>query len=386
MGDNRRGPVSSTSSRALDWRRPPDGSRPREVLQLKSRCVLAGLTILMSAPTHGADDALERVYDAALAGDGVKALAALSTVDVNGLDAAEASRAACIREALLAPPKPEALPPVSSSILLAYRTYWQQSLMRRATREDAEAQLKGRLDAIFARAGRARLPTTSLDSASEEAKRAVERDNLFALTGVTAPYYELAVWKVQSQRTYSVDLHDRRVRTKVVFLDDFVSFGWAGFATCDRYHTAGWATPTALFAVRSAYDLDSENFRVSYLAHESRHFSDYRRFPALEQPELEYRAKLTELSLASESAQGLIATFARRAGRERSSPHDFANYWVTKNLSKALFDADAPVDDASRWRGVPTQDIRNAAARLLASNDASLIRQGAKGVKRFLAD
>ncbi len=353
---------------------------------MKFHIVLAGLMIVMSGPAHGAEETLEPVYDAALAGDGVKALAALSNIDVNILDSKEASRATCIRDALLAPAQQEALPPISNSILLAYRAYWQESMMRTATREDAEARLKSRLDAILAASNRANASSKSLDIASERAKRAVERDGLFALAGVTSPYYELAIWKVQSQRTYTVDLLDRRIRTKVVFLDDFVSFGWAGFATCNRYHTAGWATRTALFAVKSAYDLESEDFRVSYLGHESRHFSDYRRFPKLEQPELEYRAKLTELSLANESAHSLIATFARRAGRDRSSPHDFANYWVSKNLSKVLFNSDAPLDDASLWKEVPVQDIQNAAKQLLASNDASLLREGPRNVKRFLGN
>jgi len=259
-------------------------------------------------------------------------------------------------------------------------------MMRNVTRDEAEARLKDRLDAIMGDSKRAGLPSKSLDIASERAKHAVERDGLFALTGVTSPYYELAIWKVQTKRTYTVDLRDRRVRTEVVFLDGFVSFGWAGFATCNRYHTAGWATKTALFAVKSAYDLDSEDFRVSYLAHESRHFSDYRRFPKLEQPELEYRAKLTELSLANESIYRLITTFARRAGRDRSSPHNFANYWVSRNLSAIIFKSDVPIDDAIRWEGVQAQDIRNAAMQLLASNDASLVNKSPRSVERFLGD
>ena len=363
-----------------------NGKRSPELLARNFRFVLAALMIAMATPTHCAEEALEPVYDAALAGDGVKALAALSKIDVNLLDSKEASRATCIRDALLAPPQQETLPPISNSILLAYRTYWQESMMRRATHDEAEARLKYRLDAILAASNRARASSNSLDIASERAKQAVEHNGLFALTGVTSPYYELAIWKAQSRHTYTVELHDRRVKTQVVFLDDFVSFGWAGFATCNRYHTAGWATQTALFAVKSAYDLETEDFRVSYLAHESRHFSDYRRFPKLEQPELEYRAKLTELSLAEQSAHSLIATFARRAGRDRSSPHDFANYWVSKNLSKFLFKSDVPIDDASLWEGIPAQDIRNAAKQLLASNDARLIREGPKSVKRFLGN
>lgn len=359
--------------------------------KMKYPFLLAALIAFISTPTHGAEERLGPVYDAALAGDGVKAIAALSSIDATTLDSKEAMRAACIREALLTPPQQAALPPTSNSILLAYRTYWQESMMRRTTREAAEAQLKDRLDAILmagnlASGKPAQAASKSLEVASERAKQAVEREGLFALTGVTSPYYELAIWKIQSDKTYTVELHDRRVKAQVVFLDDFVSFGWAGFATCDRYHTAGWATKSALFAVRSAYDLDSEDFRVSYLAHEARHFSDYGRFPKLEQPELEYRAKLTELTLAKDSTYDLIVTFARRAGRDRSSPHHFANYWVAKDLSKVLFKSATPIDDATLWKGVPASDIRRAAKQLLAANDAKLASRATKSVARFLAE
>lgn len=326
------------------------------------------------------------MYAAALAGDGVKALAELSSIDTGVLDAKEAARAKCIRDALLAPPRDEALPPLSNGVLLAYRSYWQDSMMRRVTREESESRLKSRLDAILAQWNIAGSPSDSLDAASVGAKRAVEKDGLFALTGVTAPYFELAIWRVQKERMYAVQLHDRRVQTRVVFLDDFVSFGWAGFATCNRAHTGGWATPTALFAVRSAYDFDSENFRVSYLAHEARHFSDYRRFPKLEQPELEYRAKLTELVLAEQSGHRLISTFARSVGRDRSSPHNFANYWVAKDMSNVIFGSSGPIDSADRWDGVPARDIRMAAKRLFASNEASLMKGDPKRVSRFLGD
>jgi hypothetical protein len=364
----------------------PKLERSSQLRARSLRFVLAAFMIAMTTPTHCAEDALDPVYDAALAGDGVKALAALSKIDMNLLDSKEATRATCIRNALLAPPQLDALPPIPNEILLAYRTYWQESMMRTAAREEAEARLKNRLDEILVASNRASAPSSSLDFASERAKQAIEHDGLFALAGVTSPYYELAIWKAQSRRTYTVDLHDRVVKTQVVFLDDFVSLGWAGFATCNRYHTAGWATQTALFAVKSSYDLESEDFRVSYLAHESRHFSDYGRFPKLEQPELEYRAKLTELSLAEQSAHSLIATFSRRTGRDRSSPHEFADYWVSKDLSKVLFKSDVPIDDANRWEGVPAQDIRNAARRLLASNDAMLMREEPKNVKRFLGN
>ena len=105
----------------------------------KSHFLVAVVVALVSAPSHGAEEALFPVYAAALAGDGVKALAELSSIDVGVLDAKEAARAKCIRDALLAPPQGEALPPLSNNLLLAYRSYWQDSMMRRVTREEAES-------------------------------------------------------------------------------------------------------------------------------------------------------------------------------------------------------------------------------------------------------
>src|SRR5664279_183614 len=163
--------------------------------------------MLLPATASAAAETLDPVYDAALAGDGVAAIDALSHIDANSLDAKDAARATCIQNALLWPPQLDTLPPLSNSLLRAYRSYWQQSMMRRESSAAAETQLKNRLDAILTPINPAAKPSSNLDVASDRAKAAVERDGLFALTGVTAPFYELAIWKTQSPRTYSVDLH-----------------------------------------------------------------------------------------------------------------------------------------------------------------------------------
>jgi hypothetical protein len=130
------------------------------------------------------------------------------------------------------------------------------------------------------------------------------------------------LWKIQSPRTYHINLPEREVDVHVVFMDSFVSLGWAGYATCGRSHTGGWATKDSLYAVVSAYDTTSEQFRVSYLAHEGKHFSDYSEFPQLEQPELEYRAKLTELAASDQSTHALIKAFAEGMVRSKCSAPD----------------------------------------------------------------
>lgn len=140
----------------------------------------------------------------------------------------------------------------------------------------------------------------------------------------------------------------------------------------------------SLYAVKSAYDVRTEAFRVSYLAHEGRHFSDYREFPKLEQPELEYRAKLTEIAVSDTTTYDLAVGFARRTGTDRSVPHAFADYCVARDLSDVLFKSGTLVTDEGRWRAIPAPRIRAAAARLLKESAELLERKGAATTERFL--
>jgi hypothetical protein len=131
-----------------------------------------------------------------------------------------------------------------------------------------------------------------------------------ALFGQTLPLREFMLWKTQTRRHYDVQLPQSVQAVTVVFMDDFASLGWAGFATCDRAHTGGWTKPDVLYAVRSVYDLDSEDFRVGFLAHEAQHFRDHANFPVLEQPELEYRVKLIELASGRTTLYQTLDAFA----------------------------------------------------------------------------
>jgi hypothetical protein len=235
----------------------------------------------------------------------VKALSVLNSIDSSRLSAQALSAAECLRRAFADPPRAEDLPPLSQRVLISYRHYWQTLMLRRSPVEDAEGELLASLNTILAGTAAAATGLGDLDAASEHAKGAIENEGLFALTGVTSPYYELMIWRVESPRTYRVALPECVIDVRVVFLDEFTSLGWAGFATCGRYYSAGWATEDSLFAVQSAHETESEGFRVSYLAHEGRHFSDYKEFPKLEQSELEYRAKLTEIAVSENSTHDL---------------------------------------------------------------------------------
>ena len=346
--------------------------------------VLIWMVSLALIPPSASAQGLSKVYSAALQGDMARALEILDSIETDKLSPRDSATAECMRTTFTSPPRSEDLPPMAQEILSAYRQYWQSAMLRRQSAVQAESELLISLNRILPEALGTDTPFTSLDDASSAAKQAITRDGLFALTGVTSPFYELMLWKTQTPRTYHIALPQNEVDVQVVFLDSFVSLGWAAYATCGRAHTGGWATKDSLYAVQSSYDTTSEQFRVSYLAHEGQHFSDYTEFPLLEQPELEYRAKLTELAVSDQSTHAVLKNFAGGMGQDRNVPHQLAQYWVIRNLSRQVSRADSPVTDTTMWLRLPSRRIRHEAERLLRRNGEELHRAGATTVRQFL--
>jgi hypothetical protein len=165
-------------------------------------------------------------------------------------------------------------------------------------------------------------------------------------------------------------------------MDDFITVGWEEYATLGIAYPGGWSTREALFCVRKAYDLKSEDFLISYLCHEGRHFMDYKLFPRLTSADLEYRAKLTELSLLKEELIETIELFINNANYESENGHSVANYCVIRDLSKALFKVDFE-KDINKWKEVNAGKINKTAYDVLEANTLALKKQGA-GVEKYI--
>lgn len=197
----------------------------------------------------------------------------------------------------------------------------------------------------------------------------IEENGLYATAGIgkTGKLYDLLVWENQKDSVFTFDLHDEKLTVKVVLMNDFVTLGWEEYATLGRYYPGGWATSEALYCVEKAYDMNSENFLVSYLAHEGRHFSDYKLFPELSNTELEYRAKLTELSLAETSLWVLIQNFINNSNANSDGGHSKANYLVVSNLSKRIFENDFE-NDIDKWKS-KNYEVINDTAYLTLKDD-----------------
>ncbi len=313
----------------------------------------------------------ERATAYALQGDLRSALPILKALPTSSLDAKHLR----LRDGIVArfdesvmEPTPAGLDAWTASVLTAYRAYWKQSMLGEQPLTLAEGTLAKTLAKLL------QIPesqdATGLSALEEPLLAALESHGWHGLLGVTSPFRELLLWKKQTQVNYDIALPEGQEPVTVVMLSDFASLGWLGFATLDEYHTGGWTKPDRLFCVAQAYDMGSESFRVSYLAHEGQHFRDNRLFPKLEQPELEYRAKLVEISLADQTQTSLLAEFQANQSSARDQPHAFANRRLMEGLSQAF--SRQETGPSTWWRSLPPDAIRTAARRLLLQDTREL--------------
>lgn len=344
--------------------------RRRPWVLLVTVCTIMGMPASTGATDTTADTAMQLAFANALQARGTEAVGALRTIDPTHLAARDVPTRACMIERLGARHAPAIAlsDPVLVKVLGEYHEYWLRSLRGEHPLADNEARLLTRLKALVKTAGGK--PEASMDDLEPALEALIGTHGYHALLGVTSPLRELMLWKTETESRYDVALPESTQAVTVVFMDGFASLGWAGFATCDRQHSGGWTKPDRLYAVRSAYDVTTEDFRVSYLAHEGQHFSDNRRFPALTQQEkLEYRAKLVELALGKTSVYTLLDDFAGNVSDDVSVPHSYANRRVVQDLGQRLFPnaTGAPV-----WREASVERINAVAADLLREDTARL--------------
>ena len=337
---------------------------------------LVAILLAMTAAAAHADDfsaALGPVFQADLP----QTLARLQALPDESLSAKARPARACIlaRFALADPasaPTDARLPPDLAAVLRAYRRYWTSVLMHARPAAEAEAALSDDLGRLLPDA------PAGLEARTEAAVAFAERRGWHALGGLTAPLQEFVLWKDQATQREDVALPGGPVAVTISKLDGFASLGWGAWGTCDVAHTGGWATSEGLMVVVPGWDLSSERYRISLLAHESQHFADYPRFPKLAQTDLEYRAKLVELALAHDAQHELLAMFASSAKRDRALPHPFAQWWAMKRIGDRL-----GTDDWQAWK---PDAVRAAAAAELAAHTALLQARGASTVTTALPD
>jgi hypothetical protein len=278
--------------------------------------------------------------------------------------------------------------PMLHDLLDIYQTYWRQALLDNENMEHYESGLKRDIASFLKKN---KYPTQNeyvedtltdheiQNNFTQHLKNFLAEKNYYSATGQTAGFFDLFIWEREVPTEFKVVLPETEVTTTIIFLKDVVTMGWEEYASFGKVYPGGWATKEVLYAVGKAYDTTSENFKVSYLKHESQHFADYKTYPNLSGVDLEYRAKLTELIYAEETLYNLISSFIRNASSEGRNPHAFGGYAVIRDLSQKIF-AEEFVTEIEQWKCITPERIKQESEDLLKAHSAALEEAGADSV------
>lgn len=256
------------------------------------------------------------------------------------------------------------------SLVNIFKTYWRSSLLNPDKVYDSI--LTANLNSFFSYKRTSKTDTLNLDSCirSFVSSKGYYTNGF----GKVGKLRDILIWKTQKDTTYTFSIYKEKISTKVIFLEDFITIGWSEYAALDK-SIGGWAGDSALYCVKKAYDIKSDGFKIHYLAHEGRHFEDYKIFPKLSGYDLEYRAKLTEISLAQETLYPLIKRFISGANYDSNNQHPVANYVVIKNLSKKIFKSEFE-NDMTKWKAIDVAILNETAYTLLKENTKALHLEG----------
>lgn len=268
--------------------------------------------------------------------------------------------------------------PLVKAIARRFHDYWRQALLAPQAIEDVERRLHTDIERLIALGGIA----ADQDDIDDALARVLAERGFNYRGGRTQPLLDFMLWRNTRTVEYDVELTDTRQSVVVHFLDDFVVRGWSHFATFGHAGTGGWADRDALYCVAAAYDVQSENFKNSYLRHEARHYADYERYPALEAADLEYRGKLTELAFSTD-ALSLIRGFRRNSNGAVAVPHPLANWHVVHDVAR-MVDETCKEDPMHCIEPASNGDLNAAARRLIIVHTDKLESLGAEAVSGTL--
>lgn len=224
-----------------------------------------------------------------------------------------------------------------NKILVIYQQYYRDVFYLQIEREEAEDRLRLRLLDFFGNADK------SIELSDIEQKQAVEyfeKKGFHFLGGRTSGYYGPYIWRTTEIKTYEVELPDGIQKYAVKLLDGFIAKSWTDYLSFGEIGTGGWTDQDGMInCIKSAYDFNSEEFRVSLLKHEAQHARDLLRNKDMPLEELEYRAKLVELIYTEK--RNLFRQFLREAdgsdlqnGHSSAAAKILAGYVGKLNLSR----------------------------------------------------
>lgn len=220
-----------------------------------------------------------------------------------------------------------------NEILLAYQQYYRDAFYLCINKKQAENELKERLAKLLG------IVNEHIELCELEQKNLVdlfESRGLHFLGGKTGGYYGPYIWRTTETVSYDVELPDGVQNYSVKLLDDFITRSWIDYLSFGEIGSGGWTDGDGYInCVKSAWDFESESFRVSLLKHEAQHTQDLTIDKNMSSEDLEYRAKLVELIYSKE--RNLLKSFASEASpADKSNGHAMAAYRILQGFADVL--------------------------------------------------
>ena len=185
--------------------------------------------------------------------------------------------------------------------------------------------------------------------------------------GKTSGHYGPYLWQSEEIKSYEVELPEGSQRYSIKFLDGFLTKSWIDYLSFGEISPGGWAgADGCINCIKSCYDPDSENFKVSLLKHEAQHAKDLSNYKEMSSEDLEYRAKLVELIYTKE--RNLLKQFAEEAdSSDKNNGHALASNRIIEGFRKQL-----NIDHAALAE-LPIAQIQTAARILFEENSKALL-------------
>jgi hypothetical protein len=269
-----------------------------------------------------------------------------------------------------------------------YREYWRTELLKEASEIRTDSSLYHNLTEYLLSNSLTKLSKDSLQKTIKndvELKRIIEKEGFRTKFMYRDGFQDLIIWNRESSEKYEVSLPKDTIITTVNFIQNYVLNGYDDYATFGSSQVGGWAEKESatLYCNMNEYDLNSERFKISYLKHESLHFTDLNEYPNLSSTDLEYRAKIIELMFCSETTiYDRVSQFLNGADSEnRSHAHAYANFSLIKNLSQIIFKSKY-VSDYNEWKQLPVEKINEAA--MILYNQSESILQNDKSLSEII--
>ncbi|QSX07251.1 hypothetical protein JYG23_07880 [Sedimentibacter sp. zth1] len=244
-----------------------------------------------------------------------------------------------------------------------YQNYYRNVFWLNTLKEDAEKML---FQELWMYCGsKSDLPKDSYIEC--EIEKIVKREGYEYLGGDTQGFWGPYIWKSSTKVTYEVELPSGIELYTIIMMDGFISRSWLDFISFGMTGTGGWTGKDGILCcVSNLYDVESNEFNISFLKHEAQHAFDKKIYSDIESVDLEYRAKLVELIYWPNNEK--IRDILREA--DNSNPdntHSMAAYRIVNELSQKIFECEY-VKYEKAWEDKVDKVVRLASDLFETSN------------------